>query len=878
MADSKTTAEKKIYQKWDELRKKRVNLGRKSGTIVRAPYGGWYQVFEKGRIYSHHSVGTYEVHGNNLKPYLERNQYDVNRRIGRREFGFPTADEKRTPDNLYPLSQFEWGQIIAFPGTYGGVSISGDIYTFWKGLGAGFSSLGYPINGNTRVAGGEAVFFERGCLFLDKSKSSRPFSIAIHPPLLGRPAMVTSSDKTLDFIVKISGQSAFRSLGGLPVLANLLNDRYYLQEVGTYHRIPLILQSYSIQSPREVKVHLSIPANRTLKDRTLYDIVFRMDNRRYYALSPHAVYAKASWDNFGLVHATDIHIARRIDGFRKKLIRAKNKYRRTDLDEGIKHLNNWNDRFRDLIRYANQLHKRGKLDAIIATGDIVDYLFEERDNKHGGGNFEYFKKLVLGKLRYPDSNEKQEELKVPIFTTLGNHDYRINPYKLLAELSIFWGAIDVKTIEQYSGYNITETEARAIQDGRPKKRIRNPQTGLIFEKEYGKPEIDSDQAKKMVAIDKAPKYYLKYINRDFSYSVKLGQNRLLMLDAGYDVGTPDGILDTLIAYGTMFGSEDTKTILKGSPNTRGLQASDLELVAKALNEAKGAVIIGTHSPPINTHGKEYPHYFRETEHLTADDKEIANYLRRRGEFPNHPSQNSYHFFTNDVIVKQVGKNFKDWPLSGTPYFKTGDHENYLDFGVSRGDYMKDFLKLCAGGFATYGRNKINRPVDLVLFGHVHSRVEMRLKWRASRLEYYHDFYTENPEKYYASLKYTDKYGSYKGVRIVVDKDAKLNEDVSNGVLKVPPYSSPLSDASDPVEWWRNHRPLFIQGAPSGPLDNKIRPRETEPNFQGVRLISVSNNAITKATQIPDDELRKLLMPANDSKWLEAVLNVMLAAG
>jgi len=888
MADTKQIAEKKINQKYNELKKRRRDLGGKIGTIIKANHGAWVQVYAKGRIYSHHSVGTYEVHGSILNLYIARNEFNHNPRIGRREFGFPIADESKSPNGLHSMSVFEWGRIIALPGTYGGVGVSGNICAHWLGMGGGQSIFGYPINSNSRAAGGEIVFCERGLYYFDEQKEKYPFNISVNPPLLGNPAILKPDDKQFNFTINCD-RTQFEKLGGIAGLAQIINNRYYLQQTGTTRRIPLGLQSNVRHTSKITSVNFSIPAANSLINRTLYDIVFRMDNGRYYPLSPHALYTKKSWDDFGLIHATDIHVARRIDGFRTKLKNAKKKYNRTDLENGIEKINNWNDRFRDLIRYANKLHEQGLLDGIIATGDIVDYLFEERDNKFGGGNFEFFKKLVLGKVKYPHKEATVEELKVPIFTTLGNHDYRINPYKLLAELSVFWGVINLKTIKQFDNYNINETEARAIQDGRPKEEPVTLSSGQIYEKEYGKPEIDKDAARKMVAIDKAPKYYLKYINRDFSYSVKLGQNRLLMLDAGHDVGTPDGILETLAAY-TVFGSEDTKSsVLKGTPNTKGFVQTDLNLVAQALSEADGAIIIGTHSPPINTHGKEYPHYFRETEHYNADEKEVANYLRRRGEFPNHPSQKNYRLFTNDLIVKQVKKNFKDWPLNKTSYFKTGNHENYLDFGVSRGDYMKDFLKLCAGGFKTYGQNKINRAVDLVLFGHVHARVEMRIKWNKT-LEYYHDFYTENPDKYYYSLKYTDKYGSFRGVSIQVDKDAKLNEkvDKENWRLKVPPYSDPLSATSNPTKWWEKHRPLFIQGAPLGPLDNN--PSGTEPNFQGARLISVSNNVIGEIKQISSDEIAQvtepnwlepllhiMMTPKKEDKWLEPLLHIMMAS-
>ena len=41
------------------------------------------------------------------------------------------------------------------------------------------------------------------------------------------------------------------------------------------------------------------------------------------------------------------------------------------------------------------------------------------------------------------------------------------------------------------------------------------------------------------------------------------------------------------------------------------------------------VVVGVHAPPINPSGDEWPHYFRETEHSTADAYETDGYLMRR---------------------------------------------------------------------------------------------------------------------------------------------------------------------------------------------------------------------------------------------------------
>src|SRR5690606_25667574 len=42
------------------------------------------------------------------------------------------------------------------------------------------------------------------------------------------------------------------------------------------------------------------------------------------------------------------------------------------------------------------------------------------------------------------------------------------------------------------------------------------------------------------------------------------------------------------------------------------------------------------------------------------------------------------------------------------------------------------------------------------------------------------------------------------------------------VLATPPYANPLNSSSDPKAWWQNHRPIFVQTAPLGPVEKSQR--------------------------------------------------------
>jgi hypothetical protein len=64
-------------------------------------------------------------------------------------------------------------------------------------------------------------------------------------------------------------------------------------------------------------------------------------------------------------------------------------------------------------------------------------------------------------------------------------------------------------------------------------------------------------------------------------------------------------------------------------------------------------------------------------------------------------------------------------------------------GISKG-LNEEFLKICAGVDGS-------RKVDLVLSGHGHKNFEFRLELDPSnKLLFFHDYYTENPARYYAT--------------------------------------------------------------------------------------------------------------------------------
>src|SRR5207245_11066486 len=113
----------------------------------------------------------------------------------------------------------------------------------------------------------------------------------------------------------------------------------------------------------------------TLAEITLYDLCYRSSDSTPVTLSPHCLYAKSSWTDFGLLHLTDLHVARRNDILHQRI-------RDRGPASAATQFNNFNDNLRDAVKYANHLHRSGELDAILMTRDLVDYVYEVDDVSH----------------------------------------------------------------------------------------------------------------------------------------------------------------------------------------------------------------------------------------------------------------------------------------------------------------------------------------------------------------------------------------------------------------------------------------------------------------------------------------------------------------
>lgn len=891
----------KIEEKWKKLRATGLDLG--NPLAIQDPvqtesarrYGGSMRQYERGSIYWHPVMGgeAREVHGGILVRYVAEGGPGENLGTQTRQLGFPVSDETLTADGLYSVSYFEWGAIYWKEGAG---KQYGDLYKAWLKTAAESGPMGYPISEPELIAGGEAVYYERGCLWKGPASNNQVLSFSLEAPLLGHPEFWNpDAPSGTRLPIKILCPSGLGVLAALhenrpDLFSELWNGRLFLQRVVAKgvpaEELPIQCVPSSLAVPEPGNENFAsvsslvclISPNQEPTDRALYNVVCHAPQGRTAVLFPHAIYARRSWSNFGFIHATDLHVSRRLDTLRQQLAGL----------EGENEYINFNDMFRDFIRYANHLYDVGLLDVVILSGDLVDYIFEDGENRNGGGNFKFFQDLVLGQDESPD-RAAAEEIRVPIFTILGNHDYRSNAYPIVGGVdlkasdfigdlpliggqSVYW-----KKLSNFEPLNLTLAEAHVLVGGH--KAFNVP----LY------PAFGRQQANKFAEVDAGMRagssYYFKRINSERSYMVRLGIHRIVMLDTGWDAGIVTGAWKAL-EWKLGYGSEDEAKFLGGNPNLAGISTQDLDLVKKAQAEAdaSGLVVVAMHAPPINVEGNEYAHYFRETERSTTDPhlkqaigQEVTGFLYRHAQAD---------FFHSVTMMKGSGRSgfriervnpstvHADWVRNGASFFKQGDISDLLDDGVSRGP-TTELLTICAGNGST-------RPVDLVLFGHVHRNVEFRMGLDPSTrtFQFFHDYYSENPAEYYPSkVIVRDDFETSQQIRVFVDapvepSPVRVRDDAFGAAFRypftpeeewrlgVPRNAQTLNEAVDVGTWWDAHRPLLLQTAALGPIDqsqrldrSKSQPPRPNPTFRGFRFISVENNAMTKIRYVRLPELQ-----------------------
>ncbi|MFX0001540.1 MAG: metallophosphoesterase family protein [Candidatus Hodarchaeota archaeon] len=346
----------------------------------------------------------------------------------------------------------------------------------------------------------------------------------------------------------------------------------------------------------EVKIAFTLNKEvlKFLKERNfvMFDINCSNNRISYHSL----VISKQKWNDFTFVHATDLHLAERNDRIyeiikkwtessikegvedffktvKKKLKIKKKKSEKEEILSDLKiplrkRLINPNNQFRRFIKLMNRKVLRNDLDFIVITGDIVDYTILSRISKklrklglatkfsYEDSNWQIFKNILLN---IPSKETykgliRGEELNCPIFTTVGNHDYRPFHYDLT------WG-------EMYSKIGLNASEAIALNE----MFSASPITALT---------------KTSLAL----KGYLSEINSSFDYSFMLGDNLFIVLNTGSD------------------SFKNVRDLITGHPSVTGISYKQIKYLENLINNViknDTNTFLFLHGPPLNTGGKKY---------------------------------------------------------------------------------------------------------------------------------------------------------------------------------------------------------------------------------------------------------------------------------
>jgi len=321
-----------------------------------------------------------------------------------------------------------------------------------------------------------------------------------------------------------------------------------------------------------------IPDERTFK---LYNLERLSPEKNVIERKYHAVcITKRTGKTFNFIHVSDLHIAKRNDQISDIILESKtNEREREDFEERYV---NFNDHLRILITQANQLAAENKLDFILMTGDLIDYINPSLGDS-SQTNWKIFHDILTGCAT--TENRPEVPLQVPIFTVLGNHDFRLNHYSL-SDGGARWKKEYKLNKKEFKQFNRTEPNIRAPE------QLEANLFGIAD--------------------------YLVNFNPDLKYVVNFGKHRMICLDSGEDAFVSEdvyilimGVIKRVITEGVPSALtylfmhlreiyKGLRGVLGGGPESVGLYSQEIDWASRVLDKAKdGLTFVAMHAPPVN---------------------------------------------------------------------------------------------------------------------------------------------------------------------------------------------------------------------------------------------------------------------------------------
>jgi uncharacterized protein with LGFP repeats len=150
-----------IRTKWASLGWERGALGYPTSDVQRTPGGaGWFGHFQGGSVYWSSATGSHTVSG-----AIRSRWAALGWQAG--SLGYPTSDQKPTPDGGAQYVHFQGGSLYWSPST-GARVVAGPVRTAWANMGWQTSPLGLPVSDVGATPDGRARFghFVGGSLYV----------------------------------------------------------------------------------------------------------------------------------------------------------------------------------------------------------------------------------------------------------------------------------------------------------------------------------------------------------------------------------------------------------------------------------------------------------------------------------------------------------------------------------------------------------------------------------------------------------------------------------------------------------------------------------------------------------------------------------------
>jgi len=285
-------------------------------------------------------------------------------------------------------------------------------------------------------------------------------------------------------------------------------------------------------------------------------------------LRPGAVCLRRSFaKTFRVAAASDIHVATRWDTVAREA-RIVFEPRGPNLDSALwsresfeNSFLNPNDNFVELIRQVNAEATNGGLDALLLVGDLVDFKYH-RDGAERGVEWSLLERLIAG--------ERGERLRVPLFTSTGNHDYRLYPYKFQ-----IYGLNHCGLDETFTTEYLRRTQ-----------RVVTPKYSFS---DFGSISINRGRSHSLDS------YYTDFNPCD-DYAIDIAGVRVIMLDTG-----PDVFCDISEAVGRRWNRYIANLGKIEDPNSASLSDRQITFLRATIAAAgeETPVLIGCHAPPLN---------------------------------------------------------------------------------------------------------------------------------------------------------------------------------------------------------------------------------------------------------------------------------------